>query len=118
VTPPELDRTLDLLRRLGLAHVAVDTAQELPGSMPPVTAVTSPRTAVVRFHGRSPDWGTGSKEDRFRHRYSRAELAPWIPRIKELARETQQVHVLFNNCCADAAVTAAGMMTEMLQMFP
>ncbi|MFF9623550.1 DUF72 domain-containing protein [Streptomyces griseosporeus] len=106
-------RTEELLRGHGFAAVAVDTAPGLPTSVPPVTPVTA-RPAVVRFHGRSPAWGTGSKEDRFRHAYTDAELAEWVPRIQDLAARSEEVHVLFNNCCADAAVRAAERMGQLL----
>jgi uncharacterized protein YecE (DUF72 family) len=110
--------TAALLTELDASAVAVDMAQGLPSSIPPVTEVTSPRLAVVRLHGRSAAWGTGSKEDRFRHDYTPAELAEWAPRIREMAERAQEVHVLFNNCCADAAVRAAGAMARLVATEP
>lgn len=106
--------TRALLARHGMAAVAVDMTQTLLSSIPPVTPVTSPRLSVVRFHGRSPAWGSGSKEDRFRHTYDEAELTEWVPRLLDLAGQVEQLHVLFNNCCADAAVRAAEQMTRLL----
>ncbi|CAL9490599.1 DUF72 domain-containing protein [Streptomyces sp. enrichment culture] len=108
------DRTSALLTRVGAAAVGVDMAQSLPASIPPVAPVTSPRLSVVRFHGRSTAWGRGSKEDRFRHRYEEGELAGWVPRLRGLAERAGQVHVLFNNCCGDAAVRAAEDMARLL----
>lgn len=99
--------TSALLTDLGMAAVAVDMAQTLPVSVPPVTPVTSRRLAVVRFHGRNAAWGSGSKEERFRHRYTEAELAEWVPRLRGMAERADELHVLFNNCCGDAAVRAA-----------
>ncbi|MFF8974482.1 DUF72 domain-containing protein [Streptomyces sp. NPDC014995] len=106
--------TAELLRSHGFSAVAVDMEPSLPSAVPPVTPVTSPRLAVVRLHGRSPAWGTGSKEDRFRHEYTDDELREWLPRVRSLAGRAEQVHVLFNNCCADAAVRAAARMRELL----
>jgi uncharacterized protein YecE (DUF72 family) len=106
--------TADLLRSHGWSAVAVDMEPSLPSAIPPVTPVTSARLAVVRFHGRSHAWGTGSKEDRFRHEYADGELRQWLPRVRALAARAEQVHVLFNNCCADAAVRAAARMRELL----
>ncbi|MEV7130992.1 DUF72 domain-containing protein [Streptomyces sp. NPDC093260] len=106
--------TAALLRRHGFAAVAVDMTQSLPVSVPPVTPVTSPRLSVVRFHGRSTAWGTGSKEDRFRHEYTDTELAEWLPRVRAFAARVERVHVLFNNCCGDAAVRAAERMRALL----
>ncbi|POX41462.1 DUF72 domain-containing protein [Streptomyces sp. Ru73] len=107
-------RTAALLTELDMAAVAVDMTQTLPESVPPVTPVTSPRTAVVRFHGRSTAWGRGSKEDRFRYAYGASELAEWVPRIRGMADRAERVHVLFNNCCGDAAVRAAAQMQQLL----
>ncbi|MES4889949.1 DUF72 domain-containing protein [Streptomyces sp. NPDC096012] len=106
--------TTALLTDLDATAVAVDTVPGLPTSMPPVAPVTTPRLAVVRFHGRSPHWGTGSKEDRFRHTYTEAELTEWLPRVHTVAEHADEVHILFNNCCADAAVGAAQTMRSLL----
>ncbi|MET8583330.1 DUF72 domain-containing protein [Streptomyces collinus] len=105
-------RTTAFLKDLDATAVGVDTRQDLPTSLPPDTPVTTPRLAVVRFHGRSPHWGTGNKEDRFRHTYTPTELTEWLPRIRTL--DTEEVHLLFNNCCADAAAQAAQTMRELL----
>ncbi len=114
----QAEATHALLGRYGMAAVAVDMNQTLPSSIPPVTPVTSPRLSVVRFHGRSAAWGTGSKEDRFRYAYGDDELAGWLPRLRSLAERAEQVHVLFNNCCGDAAVRAAEAMTRLLGANP
>lgn len=106
--------TRALLAGLGVSAVGVDMAQGLPGSLPPVVPVTRPALAVVRFHGRSREWGRGSKEDRFRHDYPVTELAAWVPRLRRAARQVDELHVLFNNCCADAAVRAAETMDALL----
>ncbi|MGW1956061.1 DUF72 domain-containing protein [Streptomyces sp. NPDC001920] len=106
--------TCALLTRYGMATVAVDMNRTLPSSIPPVTPVTSSRLSVVRFHGRSAAWGTGSKEERFRHTYGGDELAEWLPRLRVLADRVERLHVLFNNCCGDAAVRAAETMAALL----
>lgn len=110
----QADATRNLLAGHGMAAVDVDMNRTLPSSLPPGAPVTSPRLSVVRFHGRSTAWGRGSKEDRFRYTYSDDELAAWLPRLRTLAERAEQVHVLFNNCCADAAVRAAEAMTRLL----
>ena len=107
--------TAALLSDLGMAAVAVDMVQTLPASIPPATPVTSRDLAVVRFHGRNSAWGSGTKEERFRHLYSEAELAEWVPRLKSMADRTEELHVLFNNCCADAAVRSAAAMRRFLE---
>lgn len=52
--------------------------------------------------------------ERFNYLYSEDELKEWIPRVKELASKTRQLHVLFNNCYADKAVVNAGQTKLML----
>jgi uncharacterized protein YecE (DUF72 family) len=106
--------TRALLAGHGMAAVGVDMNRTLPSALPPVAPVTTPRLSVVRFHGRSTAWGRGSKEDRFRHEYADDELAEWLPRLRALGEQAERVHVLFNNCCADAAVRAAEAMTRLL----
>ncbi|MFC8369052.1 MULTISPECIES: DUF72 domain-containing protein [unclassified Streptomyces] len=110
----QAEDTLALLSGLGATAVGVDMAQGLTGSLPPVAPVSRPALAVVRFHGRSRAWGRGSKEDRFRHDYDVTELAAWVPRLRRAAERTDELHVLFNNCCADAAVRAAETMRGLL----
>ncbi|THA71855.1 DUF72 domain-containing protein [Streptomyces sp. A0958] len=110
----QADATAALLTELGAAAVAVDMAQALPTSIPPVVRVTNPDLALVRLHGRNSAWGTGTKEERFRHAYTPAELAEWVPRVRELSERAREVHVLFNNCCGDAAVRAAQAMRQLL----
>jgi uncharacterized protein YecE (DUF72 family) len=112
--PDQYASTTALLAELGAATAAVDMTQTVPASIPPVTPVTTPRLAVVRLHGRSACWGRGSKEDRFRHTYTPDELAEWTPRVQALAEQAREVHVLFNNCCGDAAVRAAATMRDLL----
>ncbi|CAM5722732.1 DUF72 domain-containing protein [Streptomyces fumanus] len=113
-SPPCAEDTRALLTGLGVTAVGVDMAQGLTGSLPPVLPVTRTGLAVVRFHGRSASWGRGSKEDRFRHDYAVTELAAWVPKLRRAARHTEELHVLFNNCCGDAAVRAAETMRELL----
>ncbi|MFE0403464.1 DUF72 domain-containing protein, partial [Streptomyces nigra] len=110
----QAEATRALLARHRMAAVAVDMAQTLPASVPPVAPVTSPGLSVVRFHGRSAHWGTGSKEERFRHCYDEDELREWLPRLEALSGRVDALHVLFNNCCGDAAVRAAEAMTRLL----
>ncbi|MFD6322896.1 DUF72 domain-containing protein [Streptomyces sp. NPDC058442] len=110
----QVDATTALLTELDTAAVAVDMVQTLPASVPPVVRVTTPELALVRFHGRNSAWRTGTKEERFRHSYTPEELSEWTPRIREMAERTREVHVLFNNCCGDAAVRAAQSMRHLL----
>lgn len=110
-------RTMQLLEKLDMSYVVVDEPQGLTSSVPPVVAVTSPRLAVFRMHGRRADlWEKQGVPvvERFRYLYDRAELAPWIPRIIDAADRVDRVHVVFNNCYANYGVTNADEIGEML----
>src|SRR4029079_13530533 len=47
--------TLKFLAEHDLTYVSVDEPQGFPSSVPPVAAATSPRLAIVRFHGRNAE---------------------------------------------------------------
>jgi len=115
-TPRDRDRTLDLLRDLGLALVVVDAPRA--AKLPTVLAATSDDLAVVRFHGRADDtWSarTTSAAERFRYQYSKRQLRPWVPKLEKLASEAREVHALMNNCYRDFGVRNATELQEMLE---
>jgi uncharacterized protein YecE (DUF72 family) len=104
------ERTLDFLTRNRIPFVMVDEPQGFKSSVPPEVAVTSPDLAIVRFHGRNAE--TWEKKnitpaERFRYLYSRDELADWVPRVRDVANETREVHLMFNNCYANYGTTNA-----------
>ncbi|OLC56277.1 MAG: hypothetical protein AUH85_06795 [Chloroflexi bacterium 13_1_40CM_4_68_4] len=110
------EETLRFLRDNDLAYVSVDEPQGFPSSIPPIAAATSD-LALVRFHGRNADtWRkqTETAAERFKYKYSDAELEEWVPRIEHLATESAEVQVLMNNCYSDFAVTNAKRMGELL----
>ncbi len=103
------EQTIDFLRRNDLSFVCVDEPQGFKSSVPPVSEATSD-LGLIRFHGRNSEmWekrGAGVAE-RFNYLYNDVELREWVPRIRDLADRTRQLHVLFNNCHEDKAVTNA-----------
>jgi uncharacterized protein YecE (DUF72 family) len=107
-------RTLALLEELELAHVVVDGPQGMVSSVPPVVARTHPRLAVFRLHGRrQATWEARNDPatERYRYLYDADELAEHLRRIIELSeQESESLHVVFNNCHGNYAVTNA---TEM-----
>jgi uncharacterized protein YecE (DUF72 family) len=110
--------TLRLLEDAGLAYVSVDEPQGFRSSTPPVVACTAP-LAIVRFHGRNArTWDAKTKvaSDRFNYLYADDELLEWAPRVRELARQTQAVHVLFNNNYQDQGVRNARRMAQLLDV--
>jgi uncharacterized protein YecE (DUF72 family) len=109
------DRTIALLSELGLALVVLD-APSVSG-LDTVAAVTCGALAVVRFHGRADEaWNIrgGTAAERFRYLYNDEELAPWAARIRQLADEAEEVHVLMNNCYQDYGVRNAADMQRLL----
>jgi uncharacterized protein YecE (DUF72 family) len=110
-------RTLELLRELDLAYVMVDAPQGMESSMPPTVAITSPRLAVVRLHGRrAATWEARNDPatERYRYLYDRTELAEWTTRFPDIAQRTQGVHVICNNCHANYGTTNVDEITAML----
>ena len=99
-----------MLRENEMSYVVVDEPQGLPSSVPPEVAVTTPRLAVVRLHGRRADtWAKRGATvlEKFRYLYEENELQPWVPKIVEIAGESEQVHVVFNNCYGNYGTTNA-----------
>jgi uncharacterized protein YecE (DUF72 family) len=111
------ERTLDFLRNEGLTYTSVDEPQGTRSSVPPVALATSD-LAVVRFHGRRAEtWDKSNVGvlERFKYLYNEDELQEWVPKIKGLASETREVHVLMNNCYSDFAVRNAADLATLLQ---
>jgi len=102
MTEDNADESLGFLREHDLPYVCVDMPQGYPSSIPPVLAATSD-LAVMRLHGHSDKWTAKSVAERFRYRYSEAELSEWAPKIEGLAGEAEVTQVLFNNCYSDYA---------------
>ncbi|CAN5677855.1 DUF72 domain-containing protein [soil metagenome] len=113
-----LERTLRFLEDNRLPFVMVDGPQGFKSSVPPITAVTSPELAIIRFHGRRTEtWEAKGIPvvERFRYLYDRTELQEWAPRIREAAGQAKQTHVLMNNCYANYGATNAREMAKLLE---
>ncbi|MBX6341920.1 MAG: DUF72 domain-containing protein, partial [Thermomicrobiaceae bacterium] len=111
------EETLDLLAETGLSYTMVDEPQMGTGSVPPIYAVTNPRLAVVRFHGRNYEtWYkfTGSSRERFDWEYSEEELAEWRPKIEAALQAAEAVHVFFNTNRADQGPRNAAKLMDLL----
>lgn len=108
LTGDECEDTLSFLEDNGLAFVTSDESRSGERAMPAVVATTA-ELAVVRFHGRAAaGWPS-------RYRYHDAELAEWVPRVRELAAGASEVHLLFNTCYQDFAVRAAERLSQLLR---
>ena len=110
-----LNRTMHFLAQQGLTSVAVD-APQVGSALPPLVGATAP-LGYVRMHGRNRgmwDARTPRAADRFDYLYSTDEMAEWVPRVAELARETERTWVMFNNCKYDYAPRNAREMAGLL----
>ena len=111
------ERTIAFLHKHEIPFVMVDAPPGTKSSVPPVTVVSSPKLAVVRFHGRRTEtWeATGIPVvERFRYLYDQGELSEWVPRIREAADQVPEIHVLMNNCYANYGTTNAREIAELL----
>jgi uncharacterized protein YecE (DUF72 family) len=110
--------TVSMLREMNVPMVIVDEPQGFASSIPPVWEATSTDLAVVRFHGHNDEmWskkGLPSSALRFNYLYSEEELRGLSEPVQELAKETKQVHAMFNNCYEDKAQVNARQFRELL----
>ncbi|GIJ27332.1 hypothetical protein Vqi01_24940 [Micromonospora qiuiae] len=112
---PAAWETLTFLREHDLTFCCVDMPQGHPDSVPPALVATAD-LAMVRFHGHSTAWAGGTKEDRFRYAYGDDELRCWSQLLAELAEQAEELHVLFNNCCAGQAQRDAEKLAGLLDV--
>ena len=112
-------RTLEFLRDLGAVHTVLDAPQGFVSSAGEHWAVTQPRYALVRLHGRNTaTWnakGLASAAERFNYDYSDAELAQLALPIADLAQRVAETHVVFNNNMEDQGQRNAARLRELLK---
>jgi len=111
VTGDQLRSTIDFLRQRNAAFVNVDApAAEhftiIPSSL---NEITDPALAYLRLHGRNARaYLTGKTvAARFNYNYRDDEVDDVAERSWQLAREADEVHVVFNNNALDYAPRAA-----------
>jgi len=104
------ERTVKFLQDNKIPYVAVDEPQGFKSSVPPVVIPTNEELAVFRFHGRNEEnWEKKGIQpsERFRYLYDEDELADWTPKIANVAKQTRQTHVVYNNCFSNYGTTNA-----------
>jgi uncharacterized protein YecE (DUF72 family) len=115
---PNAEETLSFLEEHDLPYVCVDMPQGFDSSLPPIAAATAKDLAMVRFHGRDPvAWSRkgATAAERFRYEYRQEELEEWVPKIRDLAGQARETHVLMNNCYRDFAVNNARQLAGLLE---
>jgi len=117
LAPKLRERVWSQLREQRMTYVIADTPPGTPTSLPRVPAITTENLSVVRLHGRRSElWGARDAQvvEKYRYLYDREELEDWLAVILELAEQTEQLHIVFNNCYANYGTTNALEMTGML----
>ncbi|MCL6472613.1 MAG: DUF72 domain-containing protein [Firmicutes bacterium] len=117
----EIEDTMRFLRDHNLVYVSVDEPQFASGLTIPPIARTTAKIAYVRFHGRNTkNWFKKgiTVAERFDYLYSLGELKEWVSRIEGLAKDTDQVHIMFNNCMNTYPVQNARDMAGLLNALP
>lgn len=111
VVGDQLRSTVDFLRRCGAAFVNIDapTAEHFTIMPSGLNETTSPKLTYLRLHGRNAHaYLTGKTvAARFDYDYSEDEISEVTERSRQLAREADEVHVIFNNNNLDYAPRAA-----------
>jgi uncharacterized protein YecE (DUF72 family) len=109
--PERRERVIDMLRAQQLAYVVVDepdVAQR--GGVPLLPVVTSPKLAILRFHGQNrAAWQNprASVAERFNYLYAPSELSVFREAARRLSHEAEEVHAVFNNCVRNYAILNA-----------
>ncbi|MGK0604881.1 DUF72 domain-containing protein [Enterococcus gilvus] len=95
-----IEKTHQLMQSLNFSLVMVDEPQ-LPDTVQLDTTVTNNTFSLFRFHGRNQaywndrtgDW----RKKRTLYRYNQAELESLGEKIQQVAQDTKEVGVIFNN---------------------
>lgn len=111
VVDDQLRSTIDFLRKHRAGFVNVDAPAADHFSIVPsdLNEITNSNFGYLRLHGRDPKaYLTGKTvATRFNYDYSGDEISDVAERSKQLAREAEAVHVVFNNNNLDYAPRAA-----------
>ena len=117
LAPARVDETLAWLADHGAVYVCVDTARvDADAALPPLDAVTHPRVAYLRAHGRNPAGfaaGRGGSEP-FGWTYGDGELEELAVRAEALAGEVPEVRVMFTSTRGADAPRAARRLRDLL----
>lgn len=112
------ENTFDFLREHDLGYVCVDMPR-LPKLVPPTVQATTD-LGYVRFHGRSTKhwWNAPEPYMRYDYLYTNEVLQEWVPKIKQLRKQTDQVLLFFNNHYQAQSAKNAVSMAQLLNLSP
>jgi uncharacterized protein YecE (DUF72 family) len=121
VRDKRVEETLAYLSERRAVFVSVDAPpdDQIP-IMPPIDAVTRDDLAYLRLHGRNTEGYLTGKTvaERFGWQYTDDELEEVAGRVRGLAEQAGEVHVLFNNNRGDDAPTSAQRFMSLLGQDP
>jgi uncharacterized protein YecE (DUF72 family) len=83
-----------------MTWVVVDAPRTDGANVPETLVAATTPMAYVRFHGRNAStWNVrgGSAAHRFDYLYGEEELREWVPPLRRLSEESQEVYAFFNN---------------------
>lgn len=107
------EESLAFLRGWGIGLAAMDGPDV--GGLPNRRAISTTDIGYVRFHGRRADaWWPAGAPGRYDYRYRQRELLSWIPRLREIAKQSKEVFVVFNNHRRGHAVRNAETMVKLV----
>ncbi len=111
------EETLHFLRGWNIGVACVDTL-ELPKFPGPSALITS-GLGYVRFQGRNAShwwkWWSRDRAYRYDYNYRRRELMGWVPRLREIERQSKHMFVVFNNHWQGQAVVNAQALQRLLK---
>ena len=100
VTGEQLESTLDYFRDRSITFVMVDAPEsEHFTIMPGLNAVTNPKLAYFRLHGRNAEGYIKGRSvpERFNYNYPPHELQQIEKRVRDVAGEADEIHIAANN---------------------
>lgn len=106
----QLEKTLAFFKKSRIAFVTVDAPpSEHFMVMPNLDAVTTPKLAYLRAHGRNVRGYIRGRSvaERFDYDYATDELREIADRAEEMAEIASEVHVIYNNNKSSYAPMAA-----------
>lgn len=102
----ETEGPWDMLKHYNIAAVMTDSPPQDELQFLSNVTITA-NHAFIRWHGRNA-------KHRYNYLYSKEELKPWVPKVKQIQAETQVVRGYFNNHYGAKAVINALEFSDML----
>jgi len=101
----ETEGPWEMLRHYNVAAVITDSPD--PSLLYMSDVVLTADHSFIRFHGRNKGFW-------YNYLYSKEELEPWIPKVKEIERDAKILRIYFNNHYSGKSVYDAFLFGEML----